>query len=137
MIVVYRGLHCPICKTYLRELEDKISEFDEAGVSVVAVSCDPVDRAEHAKRDWGLERLRIAYDLSITSGRKWGLYVSRGISDKEPPEFLEPGLFLIRRDGTLYAAAIQTMPFARPAFADILSAVRFVTSKDYPARGEA
>jgi hypothetical protein len=28
------------------------------------------------------------------------------------------------------------MPFTRPAFADLLNAVDFVTSKDYPARGE-
>ena len=39
-------------------------------------------------------------------------------------------------DGTLYWSAIQTMPFARPQFRELLSAVDFVISKDYPARGE-
>ena len=51
--------------------------------------------------------------------------------------FAEPGLFLIRPDLTLYAASVQTMPFARPAFADVLNAVEFVTKNNYPARGEA
>jgi len=28
------------------------------------------------------------------------------------------------------------MPFARPAFTDLLGAIDFAISKDYPARGE-
>jgi hypothetical protein len=39
-------------------------------------------------------------------------------------------------DGTLYFASVQTMPFARPAFGDILGALDFVIAKNYPARGE-
>jgi peroxiredoxin len=27
LVVFYRGLHCPICKTQLRELESKLDEF--------------------------------------------------------------------------------------------------------------
>lgn len=137
MIVVYRGLHCPICRTYLRDLNEKIGDFDAAGVGTVAVSSDAAERAEKAKADWQLDKLRIAHDLPIEEARKWGLFVSHGISDKEPPEFVEPGLFLIRPDNTLYAASIQTMPFARPSFSDVLGAVQFVTKNNYPARGEA
>ena len=40
LLVFYRGLHCPICKTQLRELESKLEEFDQRGVAVVAVSSD-------------------------------------------------------------------------------------------------
>jgi hypothetical protein len=42
----------------------------------------------------------------------------------------------VRPDGTLYFGTVQTMPFARPAFGDILQAINFVIDKDYPARGE-
>jgi len=31
---------------------------------------------------------------------------------------------------------VQTIVFARPHFADILSAIDYVVAKDYPARGE-
>jgi len=55
---------------------------------------------------------------------------------EEPALFSEPGLFLVRQDRTLYFATVQTMPFARPNFADILTATDFVLSKNYPARGE-
>ncbi len=70
-----------------------------------------------------------------------GLYVSSGIGKtsigiEEPALFSEPGLFLVRPDGTLYFGSVQTMPFARPAFGDILKAVDFAIARNYPARGE-
>jgi hypothetical protein len=79
----------------------------------------------------------LAHDLTIDQARQWGLYISAGIKEGEPPLFSEPGLFLIRPDRTLYAASIQTMPFARPSFADVLAAVDFIAQRNYPARGEA
>jgi peroxiredoxin len=43
LIFVYRGLHCPICKGYLTELEGKLAEF--TGIEVVVVSGDPEAKA--------------------------------------------------------------------------------------------
>lgn len=137
LLVVYRGLHCPICKGYLNTLQDKLADLEALGITTVAVSSDDQDRAERAKADWKLDRLAIAYGMSIEEGRSWGLYVSKAISDKEPPYFLEPGLFLVQPDGTLYCASIQTMPFTRPDLEGIIGAVRFINDKGYPARGAA
>jgi len=69
--------------------------------------------------------------------RDWGLFISKGVKDGEPDEFGEPGLFLIQPDGIVYAGVINTMPFARPHFDEVLVAVRYVREHDYPARGEA
>jgi hypothetical protein len=85
--------------------------------------------------------LRLGYGVELATARQWGLYVSSGRGTtsagvEEPAFFSEPGLFLVRADGTLYFASVQTMPFARPHFADVLSALDFVIAKDYPARGE-
>jgi len=136
MIVVYRGLHCPICKSYLQALQEHLPKLRDQGVNVVAISSDTEERAKSAQSEWGVDKVTIGYDWSIEEARKWGLYVSSGISDKEPDQFIEPGLFLIRPDGTLYFASIQTMPFARPTFDDVVGALDFVLKKDYPARGE-
>jgi hypothetical protein len=65
------------------------------------------------------------------------LFVSRSIKDSEPELFGEPGLFLVRPDGTVYWEAISSMPFARPRFEDILLGLDRVAELDYPARGEA
>lgn len=137
MLVFYRGLHCPICKGYIGGLDRKLNDFAERGVEAVAISADTQERAEQTKRDWGIERLPIGYDLGIDQARQWGLYISSSIKQDEPSLFPEPGLFLIRPDSTLYCASIQTMPFARPSFTDVLQAVSFITEKHYPARGEA
>lgn len=141
MIVFYRGLHCPICKSYLADLESKLAEFAARGTSVFVLSSDTAERAEKAKADWGLEKLTIGYGLSLDDARKWGLYISasRGMTSigiEEPRLFSEPGLFLVRPDGTLYFATVQTMPFARPSFKDILGGLDFVIKNNYPARGE-
>jgi len=62
---------------------------------------------------------------------------SLAIKEGEPAQFSEPGLALVRADGTLYAIWIQSMPFARPHLNDVLSAIDFVIKENYPARGEA
>lgn len=137
MIVFYRGLHCPLCKMYLRDLDRKIDDFFKQGVNVIAISSDSKEKAQQSQREWGLSHLKIGYGLPISKAREWGLYVSRGIKEGEPKEFAEPGLFLVRPDWTLYAASVNTMPFARPSFGEILGALDFIIKNDYPARGEA
>lgn len=140
-IVFYRGLHCPICRTQLKELEAKLDEFEQRGVSVVAISTDTEERAMKTSLDWRLERLRIGYGLTLPVAREWGLYISRGRGTtstgvEEPGLFSEPAIYLVRRDGTLYFGSVQTMPFARPHFADVLGAIDYVMKNNYPARGE-
>jgi len=141
MVVIYRGLHCPICSNYLRDLDGKLDDFASRGVTVVAISGDDAERAATAKEKWRIGRLSIGYGLDLATARRWGLYISTGRGTTsagvaEPDLFPEPGLFVIRPDGTLYFGTVQTMPFARPHFADILGALDFVIAKDYPARGE-
>lgn len=141
LIVFYRGRHCPICSMYLGDLNRKAADFAERGVSIVAASTDGEERATDAKSEWKLDNLKITYDLSIENAREWGLYVSAGrgktsMGIEEPDFFSEPGVFLTRPDQTLYYGATQTMPFARPGFADLLKAVEFAVDKNYPARGE-
>lgn len=141
MVVFYRGLHCPICKTYLGSLEKQLEAFTSKGIEVVVLSTDDQTRAEQAKADWNLPNLTIGYGVSLEAARSWGLYISSGIGKtsigvEEPARFAEPGIFFFRPDKTLYFASTQTMPFARPRFEDILPALDFVIARGYPARGE-
>jgi peroxiredoxin len=141
MVVFYRGLHCPICTKYLLELGRLLPEFAQRGVSVVAVSSDPRERAQAMADKLDAPNLRMGYGLALSSARDWGLYIStsRGVTSigiEEPALFAEPGVFLMRPDGTLYYAAVQTMPFARPHFDELIGALDFAIAKDYPARGE-
>lgn len=141
MVAFYRGLHCPICSRYLGELARLQGEFAERGVEAIAISTDGDERAREAKQAWGLDSLTVGYALSLEAARAWGLYIStsRGKTStgmEEPALFAEPGLFLVRPDGTLYFGSVQTMPFARPSFREVLGALDFVLKSGYPARGE-
>ena len=142
LVVFYRGLHCPICSKYLGDLDRKLDEFAKHGVTAIALSSDGEGPGTRSQVQlWGLNNLTIGYGVSLDVARSWGLYIStsRGTTSSghvEPDLFPEPGLFLVRPDGTLYFGSVQTMPFARPGFADILGALGFVIKNDYPARGE-
>ncbi len=141
LIVVYRGLHCPICRRYLADLQRHIGELGEQGVEVIVISTDTAERTRKAKEDWKLDKLTLASGFSLDDARAWGLYISSGLGVnstglEEPEMFGEPGLFLVRPDGTLYFGTVQTMPFARPHFSDITGSIKYVISKEYPARGE-
>jgi peroxiredoxin len=130
-------LHCPICKLYLRQLDSLLEPFARRGTDVIAVSCDDRARADRTVRDWELKSLRIGYGLTIEEARGWDLFISNAIKEGEPAQFSEPGLALVKADGTLYAISLQSMPFARPHFNDVLNALDFVIQENYPARGEA
>lgn len=141
VVCFYRGLHCPICATYLSELKRLADDFAERGVGVVAVSSDGEERAGLMAEKIKANKLRFAYDLPLNEARNWGLYIStsRGktsIGIEEPALFSEPGLFLISPDQTLYYGAVQTMPFVRPHFKELVGALDFAIANNYPARGE-
>ena len=134
MVIFYRGLHCPVCETYLTKVKAKAAAFAEAGMPILLVSMDGQDRAEEAKADWGLEDLPIAYDLTEDQARAWGLYITTSIKEVETPVFCEPGTFWVLPDGTLYLIDIASMPFARPDVDILLSRV-IAIGNGYPARG--
>ena len=141
LVVFYRGLHCPICATYLRELERLTPAFAERGVTTVAISSDGPERAREMARKIGASALRIGHSLGLQAAHDWGLYVSssRGktsLGIEEPALFSEPGVFLLRPDRSVYWLSVQSMPFARPHFAELVQALDFVIQHDYPARGE-
>ncbi|MGB3556072.1 MAG: peroxiredoxin family protein [Jannaschia sp.] len=135
MIVFYRGLHCPICGTYLRDLRDMYDDFLSKGVEVINVSMDGADRAQKAHGEWELDPIPMGHSLTEEQARAWGLYLSSARAEKEPAVFSEPGLFLVKPDGTLYMAEMASAPFLRPDLKLLLSKLDFINEKDYPPRG--
>lgn len=134
MIVMYRGLHCPVCEKQLSTLAPMLKDYADADVAVVAASMDTRERARKAFDEWELGSLPIAYEVSEDMARSFGLYLSDSIKDDEPKRFCEPAILLFKGN-MLHAAWIQSLPFARPSFDDILSGIKFSQDNDYPARG--
>jgi peroxiredoxin len=144
LLAFYRGIFCPICRNWVADLDRLAPEFEKRGVSVIALSCDRKDAAERALTEWNLRNLRVGYGVDPEDARKAGLYISegRGLNPetgvKEPMLFTEPGLLLVRPEGELYAAWIQSTPFARPHLAEVLTAVDNFVARNLPEpRGSA
>ena len=137
LVIVYRGAHCPACQAYLETLNGLLPKFADQGVSVVAVSGDPRDRAERARKEWAIADVPLGFGLTEAQMRAWGLFVSDKVAEKETPRFAEPGLFLIKPDRTVYYAALSSMPFGRPDLNELADKVGWLLEKEYPARGEA
>ena len=144
LLAFYRGIFCPICRVWVADLDRLAPQFEARGVSVIALSCDRKEGAEKAVKDWGLKNLRVGYKLGIDEARKAGLYISEGrglnpaTGQKEPMLFAEPALLLVKPEGELYAAWIQSSPYARVHIAEILTAVDNFVAKNLPEpRGSA
>ncbi|PSL20388.1 peroxiredoxin-like family protein [Shimia abyssi] len=141
VICFYRGLHCPICANYLKELEKRVADFAERGVNCIAISSDGEERTRAMADKIEAKSLRFGYDLPLAVAKEWGLYIStsRGktsIGIEEPALFSEPGLFMVSPDQSLYYGSVQTMPFVRPHFSELVGALDFAIANSYPARGE-
>ncbi len=141
VICFYRGFHCPICATYLTDFQNRVGDFADRGVTTVAISTDGEDRTRAMADKIGGGALRFAYDLPLSVARDWGLYIStsRGktsVGVEEPALFAEPGLFMVTPEQTLFYGSVQTMPFVRPHFAELVGALDFTIKNNYPARGE-
>jgi peroxiredoxin len=137
MIVFFRGLHCPVCRAQLSELERRLDELHSRGIDVIAVSGETRERTSTLAQEWKLEHLPLAYGLTEDQMRAWGLFVSRRHNENEPALFNEPGLFLISPDHAVYYESILSMPVGRPRLDDLLGGINYWTANHYPARGEA
>src|SRR6201996_4009705 len=64
MVVFFRGLHCPVCRAQLGELERRLGEFVQRGVDVITVSGETRERTAQLAQEWRLDHLPLAYGLT-------------------------------------------------------------------------
>lgn len=135
MVVVYRGKHCPLCRIYLKTLDNLLDQFKALGTDVAAMSADPQEKAEAQVHDenW---RFAVGYGLSSEQMRTLGLYISEPRSPQETDRlFPEPGLFIVNPQGKIHIVDVSNAPFARPDLNGILNGLKFIQEKQYPIRG--
>jgi peroxiredoxin len=135
IVIFYRGLHCPICKEYLVSIQNQLDDYSDANTSVTVISMDSEEKAKKTQLDWGLDKLNIGYGLSLDDAKNWGLFISKSIKEAESDIFCEPGLFVIKKDGSIYMVNISNMPFARPDLSTFSANLKFAQDNQYPVRG--
>jgi peroxiredoxin len=135
LVIVYRGLHCPLCAKYLSQSEEMKGKFEDAATDIIAVSGDGLEKAKQ-QVEKGALTIPLAYDLAVDQMREIGLYISDPRSPEETDQpFPEPGLFVLRPDRSIQIIDISNAPFARPDLTDILRGLTFARDKNYPIRG--
>ena len=134
MIIVYRGLHCPICKNYTAKIEALKDKFDELDTDILFVSGDNAEKAKNFADEVGLNR-PVAYDLSVAQMRQLGLYISEPRPTETDRPFPEPGLFVVNEKGQAHIVDISNAPFVRPEPELIIRGITHIKRNDYPIRG--
>ncbi len=136
IIVFYRGTHCPICKTFLKEIEEQMDDARAQGIEIVAVSMDDAERTARTVAETEVSKLPVGHSLPEATARAWDLYMSAAREGSaEPAVFSEPGLFVVDADGKIFFAQTQSAPFTRPDIAKLLKGLNFAATNNYPARG--
>ena len=82
LVIIYRGLHCPLCNKYLTTLEGLLPRFHDNGIDVVVASGDPVEKAQAMAEELGLT-VPVGYGLSVAQMRALGVYVTDPRSPQE------------------------------------------------------
>lgn len=135
IVIIYRGIHCPLCHKYLKRLEELREGFSKRNAELIAVSGDPVEKAQEMVTKNGI-KFPVAYGLSISQMRELGLYISdpRNPEETDRP-FAEPATFALNSQGLLQLIEISNTPFNRADLAELLDTVEWVQENDYPIRG--
>lgn len=135
LVFVYRGLHCPICRKYLRKLNSLANQFAEAKAEIIAVSGDPQTKAETMVHKEQIT-FDVAYGLSIEQMQQLGLWISEPRSEQETDRpFAEPALFAVNTDGKIHLIDQSNTPFNRSDLEELLDTVIWIRENDYPIRG--
>lgn len=135
MLVVYRGRHCPRCKTYLGRLNGLLDSFEGRGVSVTVTSADPEEKAREDRFEFGW-RFALGHSLSLEDMAALGLYVSDPRSDTETDRpFAEPGVFVVNGEGLLHVVCVSNAASARPDLETLLDGIGGIQDRALPIRG--
>lgn len=136
MLVIFRYSNCSVCKSYLKQLDETVEQFSEAGVGILAASVDNAMAVGQMAEQLSLGSLRFGCDIPMDMAEKWGLFISSKRKESEPDQFFEPALFLIDASGLLYYSSVQSMAFGRSSPSEILQWIPKLIDNAILARGE-
>lgn len=135
MLIVYRGHHCPRCKTYIAKLHTLATAYADRDVKLLLATTDPEQLAQRTidENDWTLP---VAHSLSEPDCQTLSLYLTPHESDYElSGNYSEPGLFLINPDGLTQVLERSNSPSVRPDLDVVLDGIIGTQDRKLPIRG--
>lgn len=103
------------------QLIDLTQQFEELGVSVVAMTYDPVDFLKEVELDRGVE-FTLLHDEAITHVNRLGILNTDYEPDSRAYGVPYPGIFLLDADGVIHYKFAEESYRDRPDFTIMLEA---------------
>ena len=118
VLVVYRTIGCPVCRKYLKQLQDELPLLEQAGARVIAISADSAANVARMREEHQLT-FQMGGGLDRETAARYGLYWN------EQNAHAEPGLFILDRDNRFLYASVQSFPLGRVDVKEITRLVQF------------
>lgn len=128
LLTIFRSHACELSHDLLGWMELLRSDFEAAGVALMAVSADGREASQRARKDqgWGFP---VAHGLSAPDIARLGLYSSPDPS-RPGRAIAEPGLFLLNPAGETVVCVISNSAYGRPDLEMLLDACRYFQEED-------
>jgi len=137
LLIVYRGNHCPRCKSYVAKLQTLAPAYAERGVELLLASMDPENIAQRTidENDWTLP---VAHSMTEAQSRQLSLYVTDHEDGYElTGRYSEPGMFLVNPEGNVQSMERSNSPSIRPDLEVVLDGIIGTQDRGLPIRGLA
>ena len=135
MLIVYRGHHCPRCKTYIKRLHALANDYEARNVKILLAVTDPANLVLRTieENQWTLP---VAHSLTSDQCKQLSLYLSPHAPDSDAGQFYaEPGLFIINPTGETQVIETSNSPSVRPDLDVVLDGIIGTQERNLPIRG--
>lgn len=135
LLIVYRGDHCPRCKTYVKKLHELVPAYAERNVDILLATTDPSHVAKRTidENNWTLP---VAHGLTNEQCLQLGLYLTdQDASAELDGQYAEPGMFLLNPEGLTQVIATSNSPSVRPDLEVVLDGIIGTQDRNLPIRG--
>ncbi len=123
VVLLYRGHWCPYCRQQLLDFQQKMEEFDQNEIKVVAASTDMKEDAQKTVEKYSIT-FPVGYGLDgpKVSEQTGAFY------DGEKGNLHATG-FVLSPDGKILNAVYSTGPVGRLVAADTLALIKYLREK--------
>ena len=120
IVLFYRGHWWPFCRRQLVGFEEKKAELEKLGISVVAASVDPADKAQE-----------VATEVSFPVGMEVGREIADALGSwwEDRRQIIQPSEFILGEDNKVLASSYADGPLGRMQAGDVIQLSNFYESR--------
>ncbi len=119
VLLFYRGEWCSICNRQLHSLQEKLAEFQKTNAQILAVSTDTPENSQML-----VGKHNLAFP--VLAGLSREVVEAYDLFFNEEEDHAQPAVFILRPDGTIAYASLQSGSRGRPSNDDLLAIVSHI-----------